>query len=496
MPVVALKTFGCKVNRCDTAAMALGLRERGFEAVPAPRENADAFLVNTCAVTARAVQKTAKHLRGLRRDHPRAPIAVYGCAVSYAGAFADVENAAFFERGAEAQALDFLQERLLEDPESQIPKQPCRRQSGRTLTAENGEDAEGHGRGFPRNTPRFPRLDPSPIAAGSPGGSPSNAPGSSVFQDSGSPSPLSSSRTPGQDPLTLGRTRAFVKVADGCDGRCTFCVVPRLRGPFRSRPLEEILEETRALAGAGHREIVPVAVHLGCWGEDLDPPRKPGELVEKIASVPGVERVRLSSLESAKLGEDLLDLAGHEGVAPHFHLPLQSGDASVLERMGRGYTPEAFLDAVDRIRKRFPTVAVTTDVIAGFPGESEDAFGNTLALCRKAAFSRIHAFPFSVRPGTPAASYPDLLSKREIRARMDALLSLGRALAERFRAGRIGATDRVLLERPVKDRPGFFEGLDGVYQRVIVPALDEEAGRLVDVRITGVEGNRCVGERV
>ncbi|MHC5080813.1 MAG: radical SAM protein [Planctomycetota bacterium] len=214
-----------------------------------------------------------------------------------------------------------------------------------------------------------------------------------------------------------------------------------------------------------------------------------------MAAIPQVGRVRLSSVEALELDEGLLALADLPAFAPHFHLPLQSGDAGILRRMGRRYTPEDFIEKVEAVRSRFPEVGLTTDVIVGFPGESDAAFENTLECCREAGFTRIHAFPFSPREGTPAAGLADPISKARVTERMDALIAEGTRLADLFRRSRIGTEDRVLVEKESAEGDGLVEGWDGPYQRVRFPGRSEEIGQLVRVRITGVEGERCLATR-
>jgi threonylcarbamoyladenosine tRNA methylthiotransferase MtaB len=194
--------------------------------------------------------------------------------------------------------------------------------------------------------------------------------------------------------------------------------------------------------------------------------------------------------------ESLLALADLPSFAPHFHLPLQSGDDGVLLRMGRRTDSAGFLERVARVRARFPSVGLTTDVIVGFPGESDEAFRNTLRVAREAGFSRIHAFPWSPREGTRAASFPDRLPRGVVKERMDSLAALALELARAFRRSRAGALDRVLVERVVPGRPGLVEGWDGTYQRVVLPGSAADLGGMVPVRISGCEGDACRGDRI
>ncbi|MCX7819262.1 MAG: MiaB/RimO family radical SAM methylthiotransferase [Kiritimatiellae bacterium] len=243
-----------------------------------------------------------------------------------------------------------------------------------------------------------------------------------------------------------GHARAFVKVQDGCDLGCSYCVVPALRGPPRDRPLPEIVQEVRRYAEAGHAEIVLSGVSIGLWGRAGG-----GELADVVAAaagVPGVRRLRLSSLHPAEVTDRLLEVMRvHQNVAPHLHLPLQSGSDAVLHRMRRGYTVAEFLGAVRRVRAALDEPALTTDLIVGFPGETEEDFATTLNLCREVGFSRIHLFAFSPRPGTLAAAMADRLPAAVVRRRAEAARALARELAATWHRRWVGREVELLAER-------------------------------------------------
>jgi threonylcarbamoyladenosine tRNA methylthiotransferase MtaB len=488
MPRIAFKTFGCKVNLCDSRDLAARLQALGAEVVPGRDPRADAYLVNTCAVTDRAVRKGAQFLRSVRRDRPGAPIAVFGCGPSYGKGIPELEGAARFARGEEEALVAFLAERLgllegVPSPKSQVASPKSQVASPKSQVASPGSEGRSPGRGE-GETPVEPwiegaREDTRP---------PIETLGPWTLD-------LGPSTGRGESDPELGRTRAFVKVGDGCAGGCTYCVVPRLRGRPQSRAPQAVCAEAARFAASGRREIVLTAIHLGTYGRDLDPRVPLSELVRRVGALPGVARVRLSSVEATEVDEGLLSLADFPPFAPHFHLPLQSGDDEVLRRMGRKYTAAEFLDRVARVRSRFPAVGLTTDVIVGFPGEADEAFGNTLRVVGEAGFTRLHAFPWSPREGAPAASFPGRVARDVQKRRVAALIALGAELARAFRASRAGALDAVLAEREAWGRPGFVEGWDGVYQRVVFPGGPEDLGRLLRVRITGVEGDACVAER-
>jgi len=293
-----------------------------------------------------------------------------------------------------------------------------------------------------------------------------------------------------------GRTRAFLKIQDGCDAGCSYCILPHVRGRPRSRPLADVRAEAERLAAAGFGEIVLTGIHLGFYGRDLrdrDLPERPTlpQAVTAVATTPGVERVRLSSIECNEVDEALLDAMQHPAVCPHLHLPLQSGDASVLTRMGRRYTPEEFLSVVEHARKRLDRPAITTDVMVGFPGETDGEFESTLEVCRRARFSRTHVFPFSPRPGTPAAEMPDAVPSDVVSERSARLRALARRMASDWAQGFVGSMVRVLFERCTPS--GRLSGYTDRYVPLTAQGAPEQIGRAGQVQVTAVAGAALLG---
>lgn len=299
---------------------------------------------------------------------------------------------------------------------------------------------------------------------------------------------------PGGPPIERfsGHTRAFLKIQDGCDLRCSYCIVPSLRGAPRDKPLDELLAEARALVRAGHIEIVVTGVSVGLWG------RGSGGLarvLRELARIEGLARIRMSSLHPAELTPDLLDAwAATPAMLPHVHLPLQSGSDEVLARMNRGYTAAEFLDAVGRARAALDRPSFTTDLIVGFPGETDADFERTLEACRAACFVRMHVFPFSARPGTPAAAMRGSVAPARVRERVRAVNALGPELFRRFTQPLLGGIEEVLCETVGPDGKG--EGYTGRYLPVRFAAGPEMRNRVVPVRLDRIEGATIAGTAV
>ena len=293
-----------------------------------------------------------------------------------------------------------------------------------------------------------------------------------------------------------GHSRGFMKIQDGCSARCAYCIVPDARGAPRSRHLDDVRREAERLVDAGFVEIVLAGIHLGQYGLDLDGSMTLADAARAVLDLEGVKRLRLSSLDPAEVTEDLLEIAAEhtERFCPHFHLPLQSGDDEVLARMNRRYTAGEFLATLDRIRERLDNPSFTTDVMVGFPGETDAAFANTLAVCRRAKFSRIHIFPFSARAGTPAATMPDQVRSDILRERAHTLQEVVEALALAYKEPFIGADASPLTESRRDKETGLLTGWTPRYMRVLYDGPDEVMGRIVRVRVTGATPRALRGE--
>ena len=282
-----------------------------------------------------------------------------------------------------------------------------------------------------------------------------------------------------------------MKIQEGCDRWCTYCIIPSVRGPIRSRPVDEIAAEAQSLAEAGFKEVVLTGIHLTSYGRDVKDGTTLLDAIRAAHDVPGIARVRLGSLEPVVVTPEFVEgIKALPKVCHQFHLALQSGSDTVLARMHRRYTSGEFLTACAMLREAFEDCALTTDVMTGFPGETEEEFAQTKDTCTKAGFARMHVFPYSEREGTKAALMPDSVPRhiREERARE--LIALGRTLEKNALAARIGKEEEVLVEEI--DEQGNGVGYTGGYMRVCVK--DGKPGEIVRVRITGADDEELTGE--
>ena len=418
MASVAFITLGCKVNQTETDAMAGLFRHQGYEVVE-PDERADVYVVNTCSVTHLGERKSRQMVRRATRLNPQAVVAVTGCfaQVSPADAAAIEGVSVVIGTSDRHRIVDFVE---------------AARQERRPVFAV----------GDIMNEREFEDI------------------------------PLQG---------TSDRTRAFLKIQDGCDNYCTYCIIPYARGHLRSRPLASIARETRNLAAAGFREIVLTGINLGAYGRE-DGRHNLADAVRTVLAETRIARVRLSSTESLEISAELIDIMAEEPrMCPHLHLPLQSGEDSILAAMHRPYTTADYARLLDRLRSRAPELAVTTDMIAGFPGETPELFAKTLNFAEAMQFAKIHVFPYSRRSGTPAAAFLQQVGDAEKKRRAAELIALSDRSGERVRRRFIGRVMPVLIE---KVEQGLAEGLTPNYQRVVFAQDDPELVReneLVDV---------------
>ena len=423
---VAFHTLGCKVNQYDTQAMRERFEQAGFRTVEFD-EAADVYVVNTCTVTGTGDKKSMQTIRRCHRKNPMAAIVVTGCLAQRAADELTLPGVRLVLGTQRRGEVVQLLEQALEQDCALIAVETLRQAPFEHLTVHAHE----------------------------------------------------------------GHTRATMKIQEGCDRWCTYCIIPSVRGPIRSRPLEEIREEAESLAAAGFKEVVLTGIHLTSYGRDKHGEMTLLDAIREVHAVEGIERIRLGSLEPVIVTREFVaGIAALEKVCHQFHLALQSGSDTVLARMRRRYTSGEFLAACVLLREAFDDCALTTDVMTGFPGETEEEFMQTVDTCQRAGFARMHVFPYSEREGTKAAAMEGSVPRhiREERAR--ALIAAGKALEQQALESRVGKEDAVLIEE--LDPQGRGMGYTGGYMRVHV----EEApvGEVIRVIITGVEKDELRGE--
>lgn len=423
--------MGCRLNQYDTAALRARLLAAGMtEALPAGGEAAELIVVNTCTVTRRADQEARQLIRKLHRETPASRILVTGC---YA------QRAPEEIRGLPGVTA------VLGTAEREDP--------ARLLRAAGTGAAVG------------PDVEVGPGRAARPFGT--------------------------GEPLHLGRSRALLKIQDGCDSFCSYCVVPYVRGRSRSLPLEEALARSRRLLETGFAEIVLTGADLGCYGRDLGVARALPRLIEGILALGEDHRVRLSSIEPNKVDRELADMIGSTPrLCRHLHLPLQSGSDRILRSMRRGYTRDAYAALLGRVTGRGP-VGIGADVIVGFPGEGDAEFRETLRFLEDLPVAFLHVFRYSSRPGTAAARAPDPVSDGAARERSEILRSLGERKALAFRRSLVGATLPVVMERG--QNPLERVGMSDVYVPVALDREPERRAGILSVSIVGENGTRLLG---
>ena len=433
---VGIYTLGCKVNQYESEAIGESLASHGFS-LCSPAGPCDVYIINTCTVTAESDRKARQFIRRALSHNPDAFVLVTGCMAQ-----TDAESIRAIE------GVDFI----------------CGNRNKMAVVRAAVALCE-QGR---KND--VPVLDvPALEGAG--------------FED------MSICR--------FSRTRAYIKIEDGCESRCTYCIIPAARGHIRSKPMEAVLDEVRTLTKGGCREVVLTGIETASWGRDLEDTGL-ADLLEAVDAIPGVGRVRLGSLDPTLMKETFVErIAKLPSLAPHFHLSMQSGSDAVLARMKRKYNRTQALAAIERLRRAFPDVMLTTDIIVGFPGETEEDFERTMDFARRARFLMVHVFPYSKRKGTPAALLPDQLPTEVKKQRVAALSSLAQNVRREILTELIdkGTVLPVLFETydhgiAVGHTPNFIE--------VRVPASASLHAQTHNVRLIGLceNGSGCTGQLV
>lgn len=433
MAKIAFYTLGCKVNQADTASMENLFLRSGHQLVNFDGE-ADVYIINTCVVTNTGQRKSRQTIHRAIRKNPNALIVVTGCypqtAAEEVKAIAGVDM--IIGNQDRAQIVQLVEERLAH-------RQTDTLDAVHKLTASTAFEE---------------------MAAGD----------------------------------ITDKTRAFLKIQEGCNQFCTYCIIPYARGPLRSRSLESIRTETQRLISAGFKEIVLIGIHLGCYGKENPDGPTLYDAVKTVLDVPGVQRLRLGSLESVEVEPRLLTLMQEDArFCRHLHLPLQSGCDKTLQAMHRPYTTAKFKTLLADIKTKVPDIAITTDVIVGFPGETEADFETTCKFAESCGFSKMHIFPFSARKGTPAEKFVGAVTEAVKKERADILGRIDETMHKTFLQAMVGQTAEVLFEQPAGE--DYFEGLTGNYQRVFVKSGGRNlGGEILPVKITAFDGEKLLGE--
>ncbi len=445
---VAFFTLGCKVNYYETEALKRTFENDNFQVVDFDRP-ADVYVINTCTVTHLAARKSRRMIRRARKNNPGAVVVVTGC-------YSQVSP----EEVAGVEGVDLL-----------------------TGT---------------RGRLELPQMVKKKLFGGEVRGGVTPYGEEDVFEE-----------LPWQP--EQGRTRAFLKIQDGCNQKCSYCVVPLARGPLRSLPPEVALERLRQIGREGFREAVITGIHLGLYGADLSPPVTLADLLNEAVEVEEIARIRLSSIEPADFDSSLIEAIGHERICDHLHIPLQSGDDKVLNLMRRPYDTAYFSSLLQELRSMAPGLAVSSDVMVGFPGEGEKEFQNSLEFVRQCGFSRLHVFKYSSRRGTAAFEMEPQVSPQEKEERSRQMRALGEELANSFRQQFLGEALSVLFEKEVSEEERIIqcpstaaaeetllEGLSSNYLRVRAVLLPRFIGSIEKVLIEtsgpGFLQGRCLVE--
>lgn len=430
MKKVAFYTLGCKVNQYETEAMLEMFKKDGYTQVDS-EEFADVYVINTCTVTHMSDRKSRQYIRRMKKKNPDAIIAVVGC----------------YSQVSPEEILEIEEVNLVMG------------------TNERRQIVE-----------EIKNLDASKKA--------------STVDD------IMKVRAFEEIEINQanGRTRAFMKIQDGCDRFCSYCIIPYARGgKVRSRDLESVVNEAKKLADNGYTEIVLTGIHVASYGKDVkDAEVNLLSVIKAINEIEGVKRIRLSSVEPVLMTDEFIDeVSKMPKVCPHYHLSLQSGCDETLKRMNRRYTTEEYKEIVDKLREKMPNVAITTDVIVGFPGETNDEFNKTYNFLSDIKLSQMHVFKYSPRKGTPAATMENQIDPQMKHLRSDKLISLNKKNFNEFATRFIGDEFEVLFEQNVGSNK--YEGLTPNYIRVVVESNEDIHGKILKTKISDVKDEYVEG---
>lgn len=432
MPTIAFATLGCRVNQYDTDSMRGLFVANGFTDVPYD-EQADVYIINTCSVTQMGEKKSRQLIRRAKKHNPNAVVVVTGCYAQLdPDLLAAMDGVSAVVGTNEKKKVVTIVEDLLRNPDQHA------------VTAVHNV----------REREEFEEIPLYPSA--------------------------------------VEHTRADLKIQEGCNNFCTFCIIPYTRGALKSRQPDAIIAEANRLVAYGFKELVLTGIHLGAYGKEL--PDKPSLalILRRLVEETKVQRIRMGSLESIEVDDDLVDVMNSsDRICPHLHLPLQSGSNAILKAMNRHYTKAEFIDLIADLRARIHGLTISTDLILGFPGETDEYFAETLATLEELKFSHIHAFPYSPRQGTPAAAMKDQVDPAVKKHRVEVVNELSARQKTALLDSMVGKTARVLIEK--QDGP-IGEGFSENYERVSVTNFTRDyTGAIIPVHLERVDGHTILG---
>lgn len=429
---VAFTTLGCKVNQYESEAMASLFRQHQYEIVDFD-EQADVYVINTCTVTHLGNKKSRQLIRRANKMNPQAVVAVMGCYAQTApGEILDIPGVDIVVGTRDRNRLVELVEQV--------------KQEHKQINAVT-------------DIMQVTEFEELPL----------------VYQ--------------------TGRSRAFVKIQEGCNNYCSYCIIPYARGPLRSRSMNSILAEVKQRAMEGYQEVVLTGICIGTYGRDQANDTSLAKLITELVQIPELHRLRLGSIEPTDFTPDLLQaIQQSPKVCRHLHIPLQNGNDYVLQAMNRKYNTKEYAQLVGYIRYLIPDIAITTDVIVGFPGETQEHFNRTYSFIAGMEFADLHVFKYSPRQGTKGAAMAEQVAAEEKEARSHKLISLGKELAKEYAIAYMGEIVEVIVEQAVGNTPGYMEGVADNYLRVVFAATEELKGALANVRLVEMRDDVLYGE--
>jgi threonylcarbamoyladenosine tRNA methylthiotransferase MtaB len=441
MTTFLIKTLGCKVNQFESESLEQALLDQGYK-VTCGNAAADLCIINTCTVTQKASMQSRQAIRQAIRTNPGARILVTGC-------YAQTEPEAIRNIAGVHEIVGLCDK-------SRLPEMLSLTEAGENTITEE----------------RMP-VDRRPLTT--------------------TVTSQRSTHTEFRLQKHLSRTRPYLKIQDGCNAFCAYCIVPHARGRSKSLPVASVLEAIGSLKADGIHEIVLTGIHIGHFGLDLNPATCLTDLLAAIESAGLMERIRISSIEPGEVSDELIDRVSKSQVfCRHFHIPLQSGDNGVLRRMNRPYTRELFQSLVLGIHDRIPDAAIGADVLVGFPGESDAAFDQTVSLIEALPITYLHVFPFSPRKGTPAYGFPHQIPHAVVKARCSTLRTLGRAKKKSFYRSHIGKEAQILIEGMRDEATGLLKGLTSNYIPVMIEGDNHLKNTLTKARIIRMQGEAAM----